>query len=138
MTKSQNGQLNALLTQTNMTAHKADLVLSYTAGRSESRADLSEAEAAGLIAYLRKQPGAATAPKQTPPGDAMRKKIIHMARTMGWETPERKADMPRINAWCKQYGQFHKRLNDHSPTELPALVTQMEKVYASYLRDVRK
>lgn len=76
--------------------------------------------------------------------DRMRKKIISLARTIGWqvENPEDpwkpKPDMQRINNWCQKYGMYKKRLNDHSKKELIDILTQFEKMYAWKLKTNQK
>lgn len=74
------------------------------------------------------------------PADLMRKKIISMARTMRWYVAgTEKADIDRIDNWCIKYGQFHKRLNDHTHDELTKLVTQFQNgLLNSYLKNKAK
>lgn len=63
--------------------------------------------------------------KSEDPCEQMRRKLISMARTIGWEKGN-KADMKRIDAWCFQYGQYHKSLNTHTYEELVHLVSQFQ------------
>jgi hypothetical protein len=70
------------------------------------------------------------------PADRMRKKIISLAREMGWElrtTAGKAADMDRIKNWVMKYGYLKKPLNDYTINELPRLVTQFEHVYRDFL-----
>lgn len=59
------------------------------------------------------------------PCEKMRRKLISMAHTIGWQSKE-KADMNRINKWCVQYGQFKKELNEHTYDELTHLISQFQ------------
>jgi len=47
-----------------------------------------------------------------------------------------KIDLPRLDAWCEKYGEFHKPLNSHSFPELCKLVTQFQKVYRTYIKNL--
>ena len=63
-------------------------------GRTSSTKELTQEEAFRLIDKLVRQTSNDVA------CDRMRKKIIGMARELGWLTTEGKADMERINNWC--------------------------------------
>jgi hypothetical protein len=66
----------------------------------------------------------------------MRKKIIAYARKLGWTQISgngAKVDMEKVDKWCVHSGKFHKKLQEHTYKELCQLVSQFEKVYASYL-----
>ena len=130
MDKGLNARFHLLLTQANKKQHKAALVFSFTNGRSESSKDMTDQEAKELIHYLENINTA------DDPADRMRKKIISMAREMGWElrtATEKVADMHRIKNWVMKYGCLKKPLNDYNLTELPRLVTQFEQVYRDFL-----
>lgn len=126
-TEAQNKALHALLNRLGMdTEAKRDMISAATAGRTQSSKELTEAEAKALIDGL--QTRAKALPFAPKPGDTQRKKIISMARTLGWEVIARNgqqaADMRRIDNWCVKYGKFGKRLGDHTVKELNQLVTQ--------------
>lgn len=109
---------------------RQSLALQYSKNRTDSTKYLLKHEAEALISDLSKQTGAETA-------DKMSKKIIHKAKLMGWIIEgTNKPDMDHINEWCKTYGQFHKKLNDHFLDELPKLVSQFDKAYKSYLNNL--
>lgn len=125
-----NGRIHLLLSQSGKAAHKKELVSSFTSGRSDSSRDMTDQEARDLISYLE---GSKTAPD---PADRMRKKIISMAREIGWEMRTAKgkvADIERIKNWVLKYGYLKKPLNDYGINELPRLVTQFEQVYKDFL-----
>ena len=65
----------------------------------------------------------------------MRKKLIHLAKEMGY-TKDGKADMDKINAWCLHYGYGKKELNKYAYNELPKLLSQFEKVYEYYIKNL--
>jgi hypothetical protein len=110
---------------------KTDLVLGFSNDRTESTKELSLDEAKALISYLK------SLDADEKKADVMRKKIISLAHEMNWHLPgTNKADMPRIDGWCKKFSPLHKSLNNHTLKELPALVTQFEKVYSSYLHSI--
>lgn len=105
--------------------------MGFTSGRSGSSKDLTSDEANALIRHLKQlDPEEVAAEK-------MRRKIISMAHEMGWRLPgTTRADMQRIDSWCVKYGYLHKKLNQYLPAELPALVTQFEAVYKSFLKGI--
>jgi len=74
-------------------------------------------------------------PKEEEEAEAnkMRRKIIALFAKQGWRTTEGKSDMNRINNWCINYGKFKKSLNQHTNSELPQLISQVEKVYQSFI-----
>lgn len=116
---------------------KKELVMSFTRQRTEHSSEMSFREADELIKWLESRFS------QLDRADRMRKKIISMAREMGWECSPASlkgakplADMQRINQWCTRFGYLHKPLNDYKYKELPALVTQFEQVYRSFLKAI--
>lgn len=115
----------------NLRDHKTEIVLGSSNGRTESTKELTLEEAKSLISYLKSiDPDEASA-------DKMRKKIISMAHEMNWRVPgSAKADMKRIDGWCKEYSKLKKSLDNHTLQELPALVTQFKFVYNSYIRSL--
>lgn len=72
--------------------------------------------------------------------NTMRRKIISRAHEMSWTYQDAngktKANIKRINDWCVKFGYLHKPLNDYTEKELPALVTQFDKVYVDYLKSL--
>lgn len=113
-----------------MTEYKRDLVKVYSDGRAESCKELDAIESAKLLHDLQ------ALANQTPwavAADRMRKKILYMAHGMNWEVEgSQKVDMARVNAWCNKYAG--KPLDAFKYEELPAVVSQFEMVYKSYLK----
>ena len=64
--------------------------------------------------------------EQETPENKMKKKIISMAHTIGWEHKNGKIDMTAVNTWCTQKGMYKKALDAHNYTELIYLVTQFQ------------
>ncbi|MGB4776134.1 MAG: hypothetical protein WBP45_13225 [Daejeonella sp.] len=117
-----------------------DKVAEFTEGRTDSLKALTDGEYKEMMIRLSRM-------NTPPPGDAIRKKIISMARQMGWvikcdahskSTPLWIADMQRIDNWCLHYGKYKKRLNDHSPAELGVLASIFEEVLKTYLKGLNK
>ncbi len=119
-----------------------DKVAEFTEGRTDSLSSLTDGEYKEML--LRAQ-RFNQLPKDSP-ADKMRKKIISMARQMGWTiTPQppkaggkEKADMERIDNWCLKYGKFKKVLNKHTVPELTLLVAIFEEVFKTYLTGLQK
>lgn len=134
--KTQNQQpkdfkkLMALLTKTGLQGRRHAIVWDYSQGRTESSKELTNPEIKQIIRDLEK------GFKELDRSDIMRKKIISQAHEMGWELTGRRADMARINAWCEKFGYLHKSLNSYTYTELPALVTQFDNMYKSFLKAI--
>ena len=66
-----------------------------------------------------------------------RRKVIALFCQMEY-VANKKADMVRINAWCVKYGHQHKELNYYYGAELAALVSQVERVYHTFLKGAFK
>lgn len=131
---TQNARLHALVGKLGINSDmKADMVEQYTGGRTRSTADMYTHECQALINFLSAQVGKTTEGQRA---DKMRKKIISMAHEMGWQLPNGKADIARVNAWCKKYGHGHKPLNSYQYKELPELVGQFEEAYKYYLKTI--
>lgn len=123
--------IHALISKLRLKERKEEMVLGFTSGRSGSSKDLTSEEANAMIRHL----------KQLDPeevkAEKMRRKIISMAHEMGWKVAgNTRADMQRIDAWCVKFGYKHKKLNQYLPNEMPALVTQFEAVYKSFLKGI--
>lgn len=126
--------LNVLIKKQHIQPHiKADMCMGVTGGRTTSTRELDIEEATCLIKHLKSlDPDEKSA-------DKMRKKIIRMAHEMHWQAPQppeggnRKADMKRIDNWCRLYGYKHKSLDNYTYAELPTLVSQFEKMYNEFL-----
>lgn len=134
MNASNNKRLHVLLSQTGLMAQKANMVFGFSAGRTESSRQLTEAEMKGLIMYLEQQKSGR---QINDSANRMRRKVISMAHEMHWHLSGTvKIDMIKINTWCIKYSYLHKKLNDYSLTELPKLVSQFESVYKDYLNRI--
>ena len=132
VTNQQIRRISYLLRVANLESQKETLVLSFSNGRTESRAGLRFSEAAELIAYLQKEAN------ELDTANRMRRKLIAKCHNLGWETTPGTADMERLNNWCKTKGYLKKELMDYTATELPKLVSQFDKVYVSIMQKVSK
>ena len=105
------------------------LLLSFSSNTGTSVKNLNQQQAAELIKYLKAQdPEEAAA-------DKMRKKVISLAHEMNWRVPGTgRADMRRIDAWCRKYSSKKKSLDNHTYAELPGLISQFERVHAAFLQ----
>ena len=128
-TKPQIGCIHAMLNKLGLMAQKATLTQSFTEGRSESLSDLTLPEATAFIQHLKRQD------PEEQKAEKMRRKIISMAHEMAWRIPgTTRIDMVRLDAWMEKSSIQHKKLNRYQLAELPALVTQFEKVHESFLK----
>lgn len=113
---------------------KAAMVIGFSNGRTESSKDLYVEEAALMIRHLEQ-----TDPNY-PAAEKMRRKLIYMAHTMGWQKADgngkMRIDMQRVDEWCTTYGYGKKRLNNYSYKELPKLLSQFEAVYKKFLQSI--
>ena len=75
------------------------------------------------------------------PEAKMANKVKYYARQMMWTkqvADKEVVDFDRLDAWLTSKGKYHKKLNAHTHDELVELVSQMELVYKSFLKDIRK
>ncbi|MBS1783172.1 MAG: hypothetical protein JSS78_08900 [Bacteroidetes bacterium] len=125
-----------MIAKLHLQGQKEIIVLGASQQRTTSTKELTSEEAKGLIQYLKKQDA------QEQRAETMRRKIISRAHEMRWHTAEtkdlprnyRKVDMPRLDDWMLKSSYLHKKLNQYRYSELPALVTQFEQVYKSFLK----
>lgn len=132
-TISQIAAIHTLIAKHGLKDQKADIVGSFSAGRTDSVKGLRFEEAAALIGHLKSlDPVDRSA-------DKMRNKILSMAHELGWITPlpEPRVDMEHVNAWCIKHGYLKKKLDDYTYTELPKLVSQFEEVYRDFIKQKR-
>lgn len=131
MNSTLNKQLHYLLSASGLVGEKADLVLSFTDGRSESSPDMNDSEAIEMINWLQtKQPEDAS--------NKMRRKIISLAYEMRWaKMGDWKAAVVAIDKFCSSpKGLFKKPLKSHSYNELVQVVTQFKSMYKKYLNKI--
>ena len=114
---------------------KEEAVLDFTDGRSDSLSSLDDGDFQEFMARLRYfQP--IPSGWQPKAGDAQRKKMIGIARSMHWGKNTAEI-VSRLDDWCLKQ-KFKKKLNDHTVAELGTLVTIFEnKVYTGYLKNIK-
>lgn len=110
---------------------RAEIIADFTDNKKRSIKDLTPHEYNEFVNWLQKT---FITPAEVK-SDNMRKKIISMFFRMGYVV-NGQSDMPRIYSWTEKYGYLKKPLNSYSYTELPALVSQVEKVYKSHLNSI--
>lgn len=135
ISKSQLICCKALINKLQLQSQNENIVLGFSNQRTAHISELSSSECNALIAWLKSQ----DIDEQR--AEKMRRKIIAIARSMGWELnvvqPNgsiiKKADMQRIDEFCVKKGYLHKKLNQYLYHQLPTLVSQFEAVQKSYL-----
>lgn len=107
-------RLMACLTRHGQQPRRHDWCWRFSGGRTESSRELTDREALNIIADLEAQTV------------KMRRKLISMCYDILWTTDGGKADVKRLDQWCRKYGKYKKALNLHSSSELQVLITQFE------------
>jgi hypothetical protein len=133
------GMIKGLLHSKGLLEASSDLAMQYSNGRTTHISELTKQQANELIKAL--VPSQATNNMhavQAERCNQMRRKIISMARQMGWHTTcpntgRLKANMERIENWCQNFSYLHKGLNQYTYQELPQLVSQFTIVYNAFV-----
>lgn len=112
---------------------REDLILSFTAGKKKSLSELSATEYRELLLNLNRSYPTKKHPWHESKENKMRRKVIALFARMDYVKGSR-ADMARINQWCCVSGMYHKPLNKHNTFELTQLVSQVEKVFKSWMK----
>lgn len=112
--------------------YRAEIALSVSNGRTDSLKALSDDELTEAV-------NACSNTSQIKPGQTQRRRILSLAYSINWTfyDPRKNRTVPdlnRINNWCKQYGSYHKPLNDHTVQELVVLVAQFEQMSINLLK----
>jgi hypothetical protein len=109
------------------------LVMGFTQMRTGRVSEMTMQEGRELIKHLK-----GLDPDEQK-AERMRRKLIGMAyerdglgRMASKEQKENTIE--KLNAWCIKYGVKHKPLNNYTVNELPALLTQYEKVTDDLLK----
>lgn len=143
ITHQQIRRLYFLLDQLGIRHLKNDLVMDASDGRTERARELKNIEMNELLSHLDnmlKEVRSDSRPHKLSfqRMDRMRKRILSICYSIGWtrfniQKRRHEVDMERLEAWLLKYGYLHKPLNDYTYMELPALVTQAERVLLSTL-----
>lgn len=113
-----------------MELDRHDIIEDFTEGKKSGLTQLNVHEYRELCDYLQRGFDVAITDRK----NQMRRKIIALFHKMNYKLPNGRADMDGIQAWSVKYGKFHKTLNEHDYDELIQLLTQVENVYASYIK----
>lgn len=135
-------RLYGLLRDTGVSKYRHELVSSYSMGRTDNSAELTDLEIGELIRYLSQLPKQSQDPNRSTKtgvndrGQKMRRRILSICYTIGWTVwderlQKHRVDHPRLNAWLLKYGYLHKPLNRYTYAELGRLVSQFENLVPS-------
>ena len=132
-------RLYGLFRDTHTEKYRHDLVLSYSDGRTDNSADLSDLETDELIHHLESMLSEKPKRDENKPthsgvdylGQRQRRRILSLCYTIGWvawdhNLKKHTVDMVRLDAWMLKHGHLHKPLNDYDHFELKRLVAQFE------------
>jgi hypothetical protein len=129
-TPAQSKKLWALLVKLHIAHQREALALAYSDGRTSSTKLLYREECEDLINYCLSQlPREPDKALERPKPSKRWRKFFSLCYKLGWEKPDGKLDYDRINAWCLQYGHCHKTIKQIQESELPKLITQLQKIY---------
>lgn len=109
---------------------KKELVLSATDGRTDSIRAMHTSEAIALLSNLNGQAD------NYEPGtkQKMKRKVLAIAHDLGWELPDGKVDMKRVNGYCLTRSEAKKTFNDLTVKELESVVKQFQQMKRVYLK----
>lgn len=111
---------------------RKELIHDFTQGEKNSLKALSDVEYKTFIKWLELTFKDIHFTQKSNPENNMRRKLIALlVHQVGFS-------MQQLDEWCIQYGKAHKPLNDNNYEELIDLVTQAEKVYATYVKGITK
>ena len=133
--------VNTVIHKHGLVHDKANIIDSFTNGRTRSSKEMYESEAIELLAAFNSKPAADTDDKKAP----MLKKIFRMAHEINYITKVQqvdksgkmvvKNDYSRLYEWVLKYGYLHKELRDYTYAELPKLVSQFEfGIFKHYIK----
>jgi hypothetical protein len=134
-------RLYGLFHETGTDKYRRDLVSSFTDGRTNNSAELSDLEADELIKHLEKMTRKEHGPTHSGvdyKGQQMRRRILSLCYNVGWviwsqTRGKHEIDWPRLNSWMIKYGYLHKPMNDYTYSELQRLVKQFENMTTNVL-----
>lgn len=124
ITPSQSKKLHTLLSHLGLMDEKRQMITNFTGGRTSSSRQLTRKEAAVLIDGMDKED----------PAKKMIRKIFAICHAMNWipahngNESEKRMNQAVIDMFLKKRGTYKKRLQDHTFSELPAVVSQFESI----------
>lgn len=125
---SKYSQFFAIIKKLDLT--KEEVVKEFTKGRTDRLSALKNSEFNELMDTLQQF-------NSPPPGDAMRKKMIGIAKSMNWGR-NTKDIIASIDTWLLKQ-KYKKTMMQHQPAELSIMLTILEtKVYPEYLQQLNK
>jgi hypothetical protein len=123
---------------------RSELIEQFTDGQKKSLKELSADEYTRFTTWLHttfiqggsRSDGRSThstaANSKYGPLNVMRRKLLALFFKMGYQK-NGKSNVQAVDAWCRKYGKFHKGLNEMDGAELPAVITQAEAMYQTFL-----
>lgn len=113
---------------------RGELALQYSGGRTSRLSELTQQEQAELARGIEEQ-ARALRPAKPRAGGKMRSKVLHLATRAGLLPPARgrkleRHEFERFNQWMGTYATLKKPLWEYADKELPALISQLERVAA--------
>lgn len=135
-------RLYKIFSVTNTYEDRHEIILDFTAGRTNNSSELSQEEIEQLIYDLETHQRRMGIPlTDFQKGETMRRRVLAMFHQYGftkYSTLYRKmvVDFERLDAWMIRYSYLHKKLNEYSYSELVKLVSQVEILLKKYLEAV--
>jgi len=102
-----------------------DYLQQLSDNRTDSLKELTKGEVSKLIAALSGNDVALL---------RMKRKVFAQAHEMGWELPDGKVDVGRVNAWAVKHTPYHRSIDELNATELSKVVTLFGRVYLSFMK----
>lgn len=119
---------------------RSELIDQFTEGKKTGLKELTESEYLAFTTWLHtsfikngitKQP----LEKKSEALNKMRRKLLALFFKMGYHY-DGKTDVKAVDSWCRKYGKFHKGLNEMDGVELPAVITQAENMYKTFIEGI--
>lgn len=138
ITKGQIIAINVAINKKGLADEKRKMIGDASNGRVTSTKDLSFDEAHSLLMFLN-----ADTDNNQVKLDRQVRKLFAIAYDLKWIKEvsvigkggklEKKKDFSVVYQWVKQYGYLKKELREYNEKELPALITQLQRVAGYYL-----
>lgn len=139
ISKQQIIAINTVISKKGLTDEKKKIISDASNGRTASSKELFFDEAQALLMFLNSEKT-----NKEEKTDKQVRKLVALSYDLGWigEKPVVKAggkienvkDYSRLYDWVLKYGYLKKDLKEYKEKELPALITQLQKVAGYYLK----
>jgi len=105
--------------------NRHNLAKEFTNGEKDGISEMGKVQYTAFVQWCNERMTAGNLPMK--PENAMRRKVIAMLTQVGYVNDQGKADMVKIDGWCRKYSPYKKRLQLHDKNELVSLVNQAEQ-----------